>query len=156
MISNRGDEITPLEILYHINLGYPFLDEEAILSINSSEIKPRNKYAEEDIKNYQIIHEPKPNIQEKCYYHKFNTFGEVKVYQPKLNKEIIINFDNNVLPFLTEWKMLRVRDYVLGLEPGNCFPDGRNVARKEGYLQFIKPNQTKQYEFEVQIIDRRK
>ena len=156
VISNRGDEITPLEILYHINLGYPFLDEEAILSINSSEIKPRNKYAEEDIKNYQIINEPKPNIQEKCYYHKFNTFGEVKVYQPKLNKEIIINFDNNVLPFLTEWKMLRVRDYVLGLEPGNCFPDGRNVARKEGYLQFIKPNQTKQYEFEVKIIDRRK
>ena len=53
-------------------------------------------------------------------------------------------------------KMLRVRDYVLGLEPGNCFPDGRNVARKEGYLQFIKPNQTKQYEFEVKIIDGRK
>lgn len=26
-IINRGNRITPLQILYHMNLGYPFLDE---------------------------------------------------------------------------------------------------------------------------------
>lgn len=155
-IKNRGDEITPIEILYHINIGYPFLDEDVILDINSNEIESRNDYAEKDIKNYKLIHAPLSNIQEKCYYHKFLSNGEVKVYQPKFNKELIISFDHNVLPFLTEWKMLRIRDYVLGLEPGNCFPDGRNVARKKGYLEFIKPNEIKEYYFEVRFQERNK
>lgn len=34
-------------------------------------------------------------------------------------------------------------DYVLGLEPGNCNPDGRDVLRKQGKLQFIKPYEVK-------------
>ena len=28
-------------------------------------------------------------------------------------------------------------DYVLGLEPGNCTPDGRDVLRREGTLPFL-------------------
>ena len=45
--------------------------------------------------------------------------------------------------------MLRVRDYVLGLEPGNCTPDGRNVMREKGLLDFIKPNEKKTFSFRV-------
>ena len=29
-------------------------------------------------------------------------------------------------------------DYVLGLEPGNCTPDGRNVLREKKLLKFLK------------------
>ena len=32
-------------------------------------------------------------------------------------------------------------EYVLGLEPGNCTPDGRDVMRKTGKLKFIKPDE---------------
>ena len=33
-------------------------------------------------------------------------------------------------------------DYVLGLEPGNCTPDGRDVLRKNGTLKFLQPDES--------------
>ena len=40
-------------------------------------------------------------------------------------------------------KMMGKTDYVLGLEPGNCTPDGRDVLRKNGTLLFLQPHQAK-------------
>ena len=38
--------------------------------------------------------------------------------------------------------MMGKTDYVLGLEPGNCTPDGRDVLRKNGTLRFLEPNES--------------
>ena len=35
--------------------------------------------------------------------------------------------------------MMGAYDYVLGLEPGNCRPDGRDVMRKTGMLKTLVP-----------------
>ena len=153
-IINRGDKITPLEILYHINIGYPFLDEDTKLSINSNLVEARNEHAKLDIKNWKSMHKPEANYEEKCYYHRFKKDGQVEVYQPKLNKGLEINFDTKCLPFLTEWKMLGIRDYVLGVEPGNCTPDGRNTMRSKGLLEEIKPNETKKYCVKVRLFEK--
>ena len=50
-----------------------------------------------------------------------------------------------------EWKMMGVRDYVLGLECGNCYPDGRDVMRNTGMLKFIKPGEKKRYQVKVTL-----
>ena len=51
--------------------------------------------------------------------------------------------------------MMGEYDYVLGLEPGNCLPDGRDVMREKGYLQFLNPGKCKAYhlifEFEERL-----
>lgn len=60
-----------------------------------------------------------------------------------------ISFDTEELPLFTEWKMMGVRDYVLGLEPGNCHPNGRNIMRQEGNLSFIEPGTEKNYSVRV-------
>ena len=100
------------------------------------------------------MHKPEANYEEKCYYHRFKKDGQVEVYQPKLNKGLEINFDTKCLPFLTEWKMLGIRDYVLGVEPGNCTPDGRNTMRSKGLLEEIKPNETKKYCVKVRLFEK--
>ena len=33
-------------------------------------------------------------------------------------------------------------EYALGLEPGNCTPDGRDVLRKNGTLKFLQPDES--------------
>ena len=149
-IINKGDEITPLEILYHMNIGYPYLDEDTILKINSNKVVGRDDFAQKDINNWDLMHKPIPCINEKCYYHTFiDDDALATVYQPKLGRGVKISFNSHNLHFLTQWKMLRVRDYVLGLEPGNCTPDGRNVMREKGLLDFIKPNEKKTFSFRV-------
>ena len=34
-------------------------------------------------------------------------------------------------------------EYVMGLEPGNCLPDGRNMMREKGILEFLAPGASK-------------
>ena len=88
-----------------------------------------------------------------CYYHSFHDKGIATAYSPNIKKGITISFDANTLPFLTEWKMMGVRDYVLGIEPGNCYPDGRSKVREDGNLEFINPNESKIKGFEVIIFE---
>ena len=49
--------------------------------------------------------------------------------------------------------MMGVRDYVLGLECGNCYPDGRDVMRKAGMLKFLSPGEKKTYNVKITMID---
>lgn len=155
-IENTGDRIEPLEILYHMNIGYPLLSEHSILDIPSKEVIPRNEHAAADLENWMKIHPPVAGYEEKCYYHRFpDQFGKASVFQPTLGVELEISFDASLLDGFVEWKMLGVRDYVLGLECGNCYPDGRDIMRKTGMLKFIKPGQKIQYHIFVRIRNKR-
>ncbi len=49
--------------------------------------------------------------------------------------------------------MMGVRDYVLGLECGNCYPDGRDVMRRTGRLKQLAPGAKKEYRVTVRMLD---
>ncbi len=141
-ITNIGSGNTPLEVLYHCNMGYPLLSENTVLSVPSDKIAARNAHAESDIKNCLKMEKPQAGYEEMCYYHTLNE-GRVSAYNPEIKKCAEIIFDVSELPYFVEWKMMGEHDYVLGLEPGNCLPDGRDVMRKKGMLEFLKPGETK-------------
>lgn len=73
---------------------------------------------------------------ERCYYHYFNKDNvRISAFNPLLNKGLEIFYNSNNLKYFTEWKMCGIRDYVLGLEPGNTLPEGRNIMRKRNELE---------------------
>ena len=151
-IENTGDQTEPLEILYHMNMGYPLLDEDSVITIPSAEVLPRDDHAAEDIANWMHMEKPQAGYQERCYYHKFpDGKGFASIWQPKLNIGLEISFDAKELDGFVEWKMMGVRDYVLGLECGNCSPDGRDVMRRTGMLKFLKPGEKKRYRVDVAL-----
>ncbi len=151
-MENTGDRVEPLEVLYHMNMGYPLLDEESVVKVPAKEVLPRNDHAAEDIGNCLRMEKPQAGYEERCYYHKFDQKeGKASIYQPKLGIELEITFDTESLDGFVEWKMMGVRDYVLGLECGNCYPDGRDVMRKTGMLKFLQPGERKCYEVKVEI-----
>ena len=78
-----------------------------------------------------------------CYYHKMSGKPTVSVYNADVKKGVEISFDVNELKYFTEWKMMGEYDYVLGLEPGNCTPDGRDVMRKNKTLEFLAAGESK-------------
>lgn len=65
-----------------------------------------------------------------------------------------MEYDAKELDSFVEWKMMGVRDYVLGLECGNCYPDGRDVMRKTGMLKFLKSGETKQYQVKIKCFEK--
>ncbi|MCI2048311.1 MAG: aldose 1-epimerase family protein [Lachnospiraceae bacterium] len=151
-IENTGDRREPLEILYHMNMGYPLLDEDSVVSIPSVQVLPRNEHAAEDLARWMVMEKPQAGYEEKCYYHRFDgKTGSASIWQPKHDVGLEITFDTQELDSFVEWKMMGVRDYVLGLECGNCYPDGRDVMRKKGMLKFLDPGAGVTYEVKVRL-----
>ena len=153
-VENQGDEESPVMILYHINIGYPLLSENAVIDIPSVEVKPRNAHAAEDLDTWHKMLPPTPGFEEQCYFHSFSEEGRATIYNPDINKGLNITFDPHVLDYFTEWKMMGYRDYVLGLEPGNCHPDGRDVMRREGKLKFLQPSESISYEVTITLFEK--
>ena len=153
-VLNRGDKQEAFELLYHMNMGYPLLDEDSIVKIPAAEIRPRDAHAAEDLANCLRMEPPTAGYEERCYYHVFpGKNGFASIYQPKLGCGIEITFDASMLDGFTEWKMMGVRDYVLGLECGNCYPDGRDVMRRTGMLKSLAPGEEKTYTVTVSIVE---
>jgi hypothetical protein len=152
-IENLGDRQSPLMLLYHMNMGYPLLSENAVLDIPSVSVKPRNQHAAEDLNTWNRILPPTPGFEEQCYFHSFRKQGKASIYNPDIGKGLTISFDADKLDYFTQWKMMGCRDYVLGLEPGNCYPDGRDVMRREGTLKFIAPGESITYQVTVNLYE---
>lgn len=151
-IKNIGPDKAPLQVLYHCNIGYPLLSENLLLDIPANKTEPRNEHAKEKMEDCFKMEEPQKGYEEKCYYHTLGE-GRVSAYNPDIKKRVTIAFDLNELPFFTEWKMMGERDYVLGLEPGNCLPDGRNVMREKGLLEYIEPDGEKLHRLEFKFTE---
>lgn len=151
-IQNRGDVREACMILYHMNLGYPLLDEDARLFIPSRTVVPRNERAREGIGGWNRMEKPQKGFEEQCYYHEMEQ-GRAELYQPKLRKGLRILYDPSVLPFFTQWKMMGWRDYVLGLEPGNCTADGRDRMRRDGCLKELEPGETVEYAVTIEAYE---
>ncbi|MBQ8636906.1 MAG: aldose 1-epimerase family protein [Clostridia bacterium] len=145
VVKNIGTTVAPHQILYHCNMGYPILSEKAEIKIPSVSVTPRDEHAKNGISTHIQVEEPQDGYQEMCFLHKIEGKAEISIYNPEINKGLKMNYNTDELPCFTQWKMMGKQEYVMGLEPGNCYPDGRAKARKDGTLVFLKPEETKEY-----------
>lgn len=156
-IRNIGFKTEPYMILYHMNMGYPFLDEHVKLYIPTEKVWGRDAYSQRHIDEWGIITKPKTGFQEMCFYHQLKSDESnrtrVGVFNPKLNIGIIIDFDINVLNCFVEWRMLGAGEYVVGLEPANSTLDGREKAREQGMLKELKSGQSIQHVMKIYFTD---
>lgn len=44
-------------------------------------------------------------------------------------------------------------DYVVGLEPSNCYTEGRAAARSDGSLEFIEAGEVRTFHLEFGIME---
>ncbi len=139
-VENIDFEETPYLIMYHMNMGYPLLSENSIITLDSKSMHPRDAEAEKGIDCALIMEKPQVGYAEQCFYYDMNT-GFAKIFNPDLGFGLSINYDVNELPAFTQWKLMKSGEYVLGLEPGNVNPDGRDIVRKEGKLRILKPGE---------------
>lgn len=146
-VTNIGTTDTPLQMLYHFNMGYPLLDEHAILKTTATEPPtPRNAHAAEGLADACRMEAPQRGYEEMCFYHKMEGRAEVSVFNPHVNRGLVMSYDTASLPYFTEWKMMGERDYVLGIEPGNTLPDGRDVMRARGEMEILRVGESKTHE----------
>ncbi len=153
-VRNLGSHAEPMLLLYHMNMGYPLLSEDSILSINSEKVTPRNDHAAEDLDTWMKMSRPTADFEEQCYYHEFDSkMACAKIFNPVFGVGLAIRFDSRTLPYMCEWKMMGEKDYVLGLEPMIATLDGRSGLRESGQLPYIEAGEQREFEVCVEFFD---
>ena len=156
-VKNTGFKKSPHMILYHLNYGYPFLDENIEMNIPSEKSEPWDDFAASEIDGWNKFKKPQPDISEQCYAHKLKTdengYAEYSLYNPGLKKGVLVKYDAAALDHFIEWKMCGEGDYVLGLEPGNAPGGGRKKNREDGTLKFLEPLEEVKYHLAVNLFD---
>lgn len=159
-IENEGFNDQPVMILYHINIGYPVIDENSLFICNTKEIIPVGKRSEEKKEEYCKMQSAVNAEKEHLYFHDLRTDENSITYcgiiNPELELGVYVKFNKNALPQFTQWKMMAESEYVMAMEPGNCNPINRIEAQKNGRLEFLKTGQKKEIDLEIGMLSTQK
>ncbi len=156
-VTNFGYKSSPYTILYHMNLGYPLLSEHSELIIEPVSTTPATPYAAEGINDFRHFISPQVNCQEQVYFHKMydgkRKEANVCLRNKKIGVSLEIRFNADRLPYLTEWKMMGMGEYVLGLEPCNVPAKDRVALKEENILPWLQAGETVINSIEVVLSD---
>ncbi len=154
-VENQGYTTQPLMLLYHINFGWPLLDEGARAYFSAAQVEARTPFAQEGIDRYDVMEDAGMGRDEQCYFH---TDAEPKdsfamIHNEQLGIAAVVRYDEKDLPILCEWKCMRAGEYALGLEPTTCGVLSRAETREKGLLKTIEPGERRVFDVTIELID---
>ena len=151
-VENAGFELSPLMLLFHCNLGWPLIDAGTRIKGNFVNITPRDEEASKDQENALSFENPTPGYREKVYWlTPAEENPRISVVNETLPLCVSFLYNKSEFTHLTEWKMMGQGDYVVGIEPGNCYPISVTEARKKGDLAMIAPGETKRFGLTIEV-----
>jgi hypothetical protein len=150
-VTNEGASASPLMVLYHVNLGWPLLDQGTTLEVPAASVAPRDPDAEAGFGSKYDIGAPVPGFREQVYIHEAGPERYARVTNPSRGLQLTLRY-SQTLPALFEWKMTATGHYVLGLEPANT-PEinGRETARANGRLPHLEPGESIVYQVSIEV-----
>ena len=148
---------SPFMVLYHFNLGYPFLSPATQIYLPSLRVQERTPYAKQGLEGWSHADEPSDSVEEMCFYHQMQKNADGRVGYAAYNEELgigcCIEYDGNELGWFVEWKCMQSGNYVMGLEPANACLEGRVEARKNGSLSILKPFEKRSLPFRIEFFE---
>ena len=125
-------------LLYHVNYGYPFLDECLQMEIPAIKSEPLTQVAETNKKDMFRITAPVDGGNEHVYYHTLKE-GKVRLINPTQGITVQMEYDVKDFPVTLEWKSMISGDYALGIEPSlTRFDNFQTRALKTGEQKIYK------------------
>ena len=156
-VRNEGRASSPLMLLYHINIGWPVLDEGARLLLCARSTVPRDAEAAPGLAEARSFSGPVRGYAEQVFYHDCipddEGYAAVMLRNPRLALALLVRFRARELDRLIEWKMVGEGTYVLGIEPANCLVEGRKAERERGTLRYLEPGEERAFEVEIAVAD---
>lgn len=150
-VTNEGSTSSPHMVLYHVNLGWPLLDEGCLVEIPHEAVQPRDADAREGLGNRYEIGAPVPGFREQVFIHIPGAERTATLTNKDRKLRFVLRY-SETLPALFEWKMTATQHYVLGLEPANT-PEiqGRAAARYAGQLPRLEAGQSVDYRVDLEV-----
>lgn len=156
-ITNEAFRSEPLMLLYHINMGYPFLDESTELLIPTRKVTPRDEASQGHEDRYDRMDAPKDNEPEYVFIHDLKTEENLDTFVCVINRNrgiaLKISFNMKNLPYFMEWKSIASGDYVIGLEPSNSSVYGKTYHVENDCVHYLEPFATETNVLKFTIAD---
>lgn len=153
-VVNAGFDPSTHMYLYHVNVGWPVVDEGSDYLVPAPTGVPVASYPTSD---YRRLTGPAPGFREECYEHDavaepdgtvpvavINRAREIGVYQA---------YRRDQLRFHTMWRMLGEGTYAVAMEPSTNRDAGRFDARERDELAFLEPGESRRYDLEIGVLD---
>ena len=148
-IENLGNKPQPFMLLYHINMGAPFLRPGTKVFLPQSSIQTFDPVAESHKACSALV----PDVSEEgldllWLHHPEKSYDMHAAMVDNGNRQIRIAWSADTLPILGQWMLLQPKDYVLALEPTNTHLQGQDWESANGILQYLNPGETRHAELE--------
>lgn len=156
-IRNEAFRAEPLMLMYHCNMGYPFLDEGCRLLLPTEKVEPRDAVSAAQAARWNVMDAPQDNAEEFVYLHTLKNNADGSSFAALVNDRrslaLQIGFNRRELPYFGQWKSTGSGDYVMGLEPGNACVYGRRFHEQRGDLPMLDAQSEKAFHLSFRIFD---
>lgn len=144
-VENLGFSPAPFMLLYHINLGWPLVDAGTVLDMPRHKVIPQNEHSAQGLADWATFTAPVPGFAEQVYYHmqppNRQGLASARLVNKKAGIAFRVTYRVAELPYLIQWKMMGQGEYVVGLEPANCLPEGQPENAGRGILRTLAPGE---------------
>ena len=149
-VTNAGSTPWPHMMLYHLNFGFPLIDEGTRIALppGTGDPIPRDDWAATGLADWDVIAAPSPGLPERVFLHRLDPAGpgEITVKNPVLGVGVRIIVDPGRLGSVFQWVTAADGTYALGIEPGTTATmEGRADARARGLLDVLEPGESRSY-----------
>lgn len=153
-VENVGHDPTPHMYLYHINAGFPVVDEGAEVLVPAESVVAAGDHS---VEGYRELDAPEAGFIEQVFEHKMAAEEDGTVPVAVVNRELGLGlyqlYNREQLPHHFVWRMLGEGTYVVGIEPGTNDTAGRLEARKQSELIELQAGEKRFYDLELGALD---
>ena len=149
-ITNLDGEDQPYMLLYHFNFGYPLLQEDTLVRTTGSTVQALSERAEDTV--HMTV--PTDGIDEELFLIQgHGERGAGVIWNVRLELGAYVAFDTKNLPNMLQWKMMKSRDYVVGLEPCNTYGISRLQAIEQDKIAVLPAFSSVENCLELGVLD---
>ena len=159
IVENRSAGPAEMQMLYHCNLGPPFLEAGSRVLAPAREMAPQTPRAAEGVDSYETYAGPTTGFTEQVYLYELLADGRGHTLAVLVNatqdRAVAVRFCRDELPCFTVWKNTgAVEDgYVTGLEPATNYPNFKGFERKQGRVRLLPPGGRWESRWSLEVCD---
>jgi hypothetical protein len=158
-VLNASARPSSMQLLYHINIGRPLLEEGSQVFVPTQRIVPRNAHAAKDINTWDRYLAPTAGYSEQVYFTQpladQDGWTTTMLTNAQQSLGVAVRSETATLPYFIVWKNTAAeRDgYVTGLEPATGFPNPRSFEESQQRVIPLAPMEQKDFHLELEILN---
>jgi hypothetical protein len=159
VVENRSARPAEMQLLYHCNLGPPFLGAGSRVLAPVRELAPLTPRAAEGIDTYEAYLGPTAGFAEQVYA--YDPASDARGHTLAVladaagERAVAVRFNRTELPCFTVWKNTGALEdgYVTGLEPATNYPNFKGFERQQGRVRVLPPGGRWEARWAIEVAD---